>query len=42
LSKRGQIVFIEEDRVEAIVNECIQAIAKNILKRRYRVQQYTG
>jgi hypothetical protein len=39
LSKRGQIVFIEEDRVEAIVNECIQVIAKNILKRRNRVQQ---
>ena len=42
LSKRGQIVFIEEDRVEAVVNECIQAIAKKILKRRHRVQPYTG
>ena len=42
LSKRGQIVFIEEDRVEAIVNECIQAIAKKILKRRHRVRPYTG
>ena len=42
LSKRGQIVFVEEDRVEAIVNECIQAIAKKILKWRNRVQHYTG
>jgi hypothetical protein len=42
VEQKGQIVFIEEDRVEAIVNECIQSIAKNILKRRNRVHTYTG
>ena len=37
LSKRAEIFFFKEDRVQTIVDERIQAIAKKILKRRYTV-----
>ena len=51
LSKRAEIFFFKEEhgtcgtyrsRVQTIVDERIQAIAKKILKKRYTVHQYTG